>query len=239
MGTVTHETTSSRTLAIITARGGSKRIPGKNIRDFRGKPIIAWSIEAAISSKLFDEVMVSTDAQDIAAVALQTGAVVPFMRSSGTSGDFSTTADVLLEVLYCYAQAGRTFDHVCCIYPTAPFVTPAALSEGRDLLQTSNFDVVFPVVQFDYPIWRSLNMSQTGQVLLNFPENLNARSQDLPPAFHDAGQWYWFKTAAFLKDKVLLGANTGSVEMSSAIVQDIDTLEDWSIAELKHERMIG
>ncbi|MEM7615665.1 MAG: pseudaminic acid cytidylyltransferase [Pseudomonadota bacterium] len=228
-----------RRLAIIPARGGSKRIPRKNIRPFRGKPILAWSIEAALTCGLFEEVMVSTDDAEIAEVARAHGAKTPFLRRPETSDDHATTADVLLEVLADYADAGATFEQACCLYPTAPFVRAQALTDGLATLEASGFDAVFPVARFDYPIWRSLKMSDSGQVTLNFPENLNARSQDLPPAFHDAGQWYWFRTAAFLRDKVLMGPNTGAVELPSTLVQDIDTPEDWALAELKHERMIG
>lgn len=229
--------TAEKRVAIIPARGGSKRIPRKNIRDFRGKPIIAWSIEAALASALFDEVMVSTDDAEIAQTAQDHGAAVPFLRSAKTSDDYATTSDVLLEVLACYDDAGTRFDLACCLYPTAPFVTAGALQDGLEQLQSGNFDVVMPVARFDYPIWRSLKQAENGQITLNFPENLNARSQDLPPAFHDAGQWYWFRTQAFLRDTVLMGPNTGAVELSSALVQDIDTLEDWDLAELKHARM--
>lgn len=224
-------------VAIIPARGGSKRIPRKNVRDFRGKPIIAWSIEAALTSGLFDEVMVSTDDLEIASLALEHGASVPFLRSPMTSDDYATTSDVLIEVLACYDDTGHRFDRACCIYPTAPFVTAAALQEGIHRLETGNFDVVMPVSRFDYPIWRGLKQSENGKISLYYPENLNMRSQDLPPTFHDAGQWYWFRTHAFLRDTVLMGPNTGAVEFPSALVQDIDTLEDWDLAELKHARM--
>ncbi|MBF9032825.1 pseudaminic acid cytidylyltransferase [Rhodobacterales bacterium HKCCE2091] len=226
-------------LAIIPARGGSKRIPRKNIRPFRGKPIIAWSVEAALESGVFDEVMVSTDDDEIAGVAREIGASVPFLRSAGASDDHATTADVLLEVLGCYAERDRAFATACCLYPTAPFVTAAALREGLERLDGGDFDVVMPVARFSYPIWRSLRRADDGRVDLFFPENLNARSQDLPPAFHDAGQWYWFRVAPFLRSKVLMGASTGSVELPAMLVQDIDTLEDWAIAEEKHARMAG
>lgn len=226
-------------LAIIPARGGSKRIPRKNIRPFRGKPIIAWSVEAARASGLFDTVMVSTDDDEIAGIARDWGADVPFIRSDAASDDFATTADVLLEVLDCYAHTGRTFEMACCLYPTAPLVTIDALTRGRDMLLRQGFDAVFPVARFDYPIWRSLRMSQKGQVFLNFPENLNARSQDLTPAFHDAGQWYWFHVPAFLGSKTLMGGNSGGMELPASQVQDIDTEADWALAEIKHERMMG
>lgn len=199
---------------------------------------MAWSIDAAHTSGLFDEVMVSTDSSEISDIAKAHGASVPFLRSPQASDDHATTPDVLLEVLGCYSDIGMQFDLACCLYPTAPFVTPEALTEGLKKLETDSFDVVMPITRFDYPIWRSLKMTPRGQITLNFPENLNARSQDLPQAFHDAGQWYWFRTAAFLHEKLLMGPNTGSVELPSSQVQDIDTMDDWALAEMKHERMM-
>lgn len=229
--------TSRRTLAIIPARGGSKRIPRKNVRLFRGKPIIGWSIAAARDSGLFDAVMVSTDDAEIATVAKGFGAGVPFLRSARTSDDYATTADVLLEVLNDYRARGQNFDLACCLYPTAPFVRAEDLVEGLRLLEDGGFDVAMPIARFDYPIWRSLKRDETGRITLNFPENLNARSQDLPPAFHDAGQWYWFRTAALERDHALMGPNTGAVVLPAARVQDIDTEDDWVLAELKHARL--
>lgn len=226
-------------VAIIPARGGSKRIPRKNIRLFRGRPMLAWSIEAALACGKFDTVMVSTDDPEIAEVARSLGAEVPFLRSSAASDDYATTSQVLLEVLDQYAQTGVHFDLACCLYPTAPFVLPEDLVEGCEQLLGSGFDVIMPVAAFSYPIWRSLQRESDGRVDLNFPENLNARSQDLPVAYHDAGQWYWFRTNAFLRDRVLMGERTGSRVVSSIRVQDIDTEEDWALAELKHERMLG
>lgn len=229
----------SRSLCIIPARGGSKHIPRKNIRPFRGRPMLGWSVSAARASATFDTVMVSTDDLEIAAVARDAGAQVPFLRSAVASDDHATTADVLMEVLERYAEVGETFDLACCLYPTAPFVEAHDLIHGRTLLLESTFDVVMPVAAFSYPIWRSLNRDAEGRVRLNFPENLNARSQDLPLAYHDAGQWYWFRIDAFLKSRVLMGDTTGSVVLPIERVQDIDTEEDWALAELKHERLFG
>lgn len=226
-------------VAIIPARGGSKRIPRKNIRLFRGLPMLAWSIDAALASGDFDTVMVSTDDPQIAEVARALGADVPFLRSAAAADDHATTSQVLLEVLDQYAEVGVHFDLACCLYPTAPFVRPRDLSDGRAQLLGSRFDVIMPVAAFSYPIWRSLQRGDDGCIALNFPENLNARSQDLPVAYHDAGQWYWFRTEAFVRDHVLMGANTGSIILPAMQVQDIDTEEDWALAELKHERMFG
>jgi pseudaminic acid cytidylyltransferase len=226
-------------VAIIPARGGSKRIPRKNIRLFRGRPMLAWSIEAALASGAFDTVMVSTDDAEIAEVARALGAEVPFLRSAAAADDHATTSRVLLEVLDQYAEAGVQFDLACCLYPTAPFVRAQDLTDGREKLLGSLFDVIMPVAAFSYPIWRSLQREDDGCIALNFPEHLNARSQDLPVAYHDAGQWYWFRTEAFLRDQVLMGANSGSIILPAMQVQDIDTEEDWALAELKHERMFG
>lgn len=221
-------------VAIIPARGGSKRIPRKNIKDFLGKPIIAYSIEAALASNLFDEVMVSTDDEAIAEVAKEYGAQVPFLRTAETSDDFATTAAVLMEVLKTYEQKARRFELGCCIYPTAPFVTPEKLYEAYNLLSEKNFDSVFPVAKFSYPIWRSLRI-ENGKALMNWPEHLSSRSQDLPPAFHDAGQFYWFSVPSFLKHPVLFSANTGVVALDELEVQDIDNDTDWKLAELKYQ----
>ena len=224
-------------IAIITARGGSKRIHRKNVRLFRGKPMVAWSIEAALQSKLFDTVMVSTDDLEIAEIAKTLGADVPFMRSQATSDDYSTTADVLKEVLAMYATRDASFLNACCIYATAAFTTSTDLIEGFRALESQKFDVVIPIAAFSYPIWRSLQRNNEGGITFNFPEHRSSRSQDLPPVFHDAGQWYWFRTPAFLKQGTLLGENTGSVLLSELKVQDIDTEDDWQLAEIKHQRL--
>lgn len=220
-------------IAIIPARGGSKRIPRKNIRDFLGKPIIAYSIEAALASGLFEEVMVSTDDKEIAEVAKRYGAKVPFMRSAANADDFATTVDVLKEVLAQYAASeGKTFDYGCCIYPTAPFTSPEVLKEGLHTLEVRRFDTVFPVVAFSYPVWRGLKLSREEKVEMLWPEFLNTRSQDLEKVYHDAGQWYWF-AASKLKDS-LFTAHSGSIELDEKKVQDIDTEADWFLAEMKY-----
>jgi N-acylneuraminate cytidylyltransferase len=221
-------------LAIIPARGGSKRIPRKNIKAFLGKPIIAYSIEAALQSGLFEEVMVSTDDAAIAEVARRYGAQVPFLRSATTADDFATTADVLLEVLGQYKQAGKSFDYGCCLYPTAPLVQVTTLQMAFTLLTTHTYDSVFPVLQYSYPIWRSLKL-EAGKASLNWPEHLNARSQDLPAAYHDAGQFYWFSVSTFLEKRKLFTDNTGAVKLPELEVQDIDTETDWKLAELKYK----
>ena len=221
-------------LAIITARGGSKRIPRKNIKDFCGKPIIAYSITAALESGLFDEVMVSTDDEEIAAVARQYGASVPFMRSEKTSNDFATTKDVLDEVLGEYKKQGREFDYMCCIYPTAPFVTAKKLRDIYELLKNSNADDASPMVRYSFPPQRSYYIRDQKKVALH-PELLPCRSQDLEPIYHDAGQFYFYKMASFGSHKP--DYYSMPVEYPESEVQDIDNLEDWTIAELKYRLM--
>jgi N-acylneuraminate cytidylyltransferase len=221
-------------LAIIPARGGSKRIPGKNIRPFLGKPIIAYSIETALGSNLFAEVMVSTDDETIARVARQHGAVVPFLRSAETSGDHAGIAEVLREVIERYAALGRPFDTICCLLPTAPLVIETDLVSALLKLKAENFDSVFPVCRFNYPIGRSLRM-EDGRVLMNWPENYSKRSQDLPPVFHDCGQFYWLHVEAFLAAGRVFTQNSGAIELPSTRVQDIDTEEDWQLCELKYQ----
>ena len=222
-------------LCVIPARGGSKRIPGKNIRDFLGKPIIAYSIEAAIKSGLFEEVMVSTDDEEIAQVALKYVAKLPFMRSEKNSDDFATTADVLLEVLIGYEKQGKNFDQACCLYPTAPFVSVESLHRGLDLLISEDYDTVLPIVEFSFPILRSLKMGKNGIVEPNWNEYMSYRSQDLEPAYHDVGQFYWLNVSSFMKNKQLFTRNTGGIEVSSFHAQDIDNETDWKMAELKYQ----
>lgn len=222
-----------KNLCIIPARGGSKRIPRKNIRSFLGKPIIAYPIEIALQSGLFDEVMVSTDDDEIAEVAQKYGAVVPFRRSTLNANDFATTAEVLTEVLTTYKKNGIAWEYACCIYPTAVLIKEARLKEALNLLQKKKYDSVFPVVEFSYPIWRSLTMNEQGLIRMRWPEYLTARSQDLPKAYHDAGQFYWFGADTFGKTKTLVGDNTGSIVLSEMEVQDIDNASDWLLAELK------
>ena len=221
-------------IAIIPARQGSKRIPGKNIKLFLGKPIIGYSIQAAFKSDLFDEVMVSTDSEEIAEISRKLGANVPFLRSAQTSDDFTGIAEVILEVLNNYELKERTFDYLCCIFPTAPLITEKHLKEGFKLLIDNNFDSVFPVLRFSYPILRSLKKSN-GKFEMNWPEYFNSRSQDLPPAYHDAGQFYWMKTQCFLDQKRIFAKNTGGIELSELEIQDIDNETDWAIAEMKYK----
>lgn len=224
----------NKNLCIIPARGGSKRIPRKNIRSFKGKPIIAYSIEAALKSGLFEEVMVSTDDAEIAEIAEKYGADIPFLRSEKNADDFATTVDVLLEVLERYKELGAEFDKVCCVYPTAPFVTEAKLKQAFEKLSSENLDAVFPVVQFSYPITRALKM-QGNKLKFFFPEFENSRSQDLEKAYHDAGQFYFINSRTLINTNAIITENTGGITISEMEAQDIDTETDWKLAELKYE----
>ncbi|MCO6462355.1 MAG: pseudaminic acid cytidylyltransferase [Saprospiraceae bacterium] len=217
-------------LAIIPARGGSKRIPRKNIRLFHGKPIIAYSIQIALNSGLFDTVMVSTDDDSIKEISLKYGAAVPFMRSEKNSSDTATTLDVIREVLKQYHDIGRIFDEVCCIYATAPLIQVEKLMVGLDMLE-GDVASVFPVVAFSFPIFRSLKVDDENFVSMNWPEFAQSRSQDLPAAYHDAGQWYWIRPELITDS---LYTNTSkAVILSEMEVQDIDSEADWQMAEMK------
>ena len=220
------------TLAIITARGGSKRIPKKNIKEFCGKPILAYSIEAAKESNSFDEVMVSTDSEEIKAVAEAYGASVPFLRSEAASNDFATTADVLVEVIEKYREHGKRYDSFACIYPTAPFVTGKRLAEAVKLLNEA--DAVISVVRFSFPPQRAF-VIRDGSVAFQYPEYERTRSQDLEPIYHDCGQFYMCKTELFLEKHSLILPKTKPYELPDEEVQDIDTMSDWEIAEAKYK----
>ncbi|MBZ9631493.1 pseudaminic acid cytidylyltransferase [Salegentibacter sp. LM13S] len=224
----------SKNLCIIPARGGSKRIPRKNIKDFMGKPIIAYAIEAALESKLFDEVMISTDDEEIAEIGRKYGAAVPFMRSKEAADDFATTVDVLLEVMEDYKKLGKDFENMCCIYPTAAFVTKVKLLEAFEKLIEENLDAVFPVLPFSYPIQRSLKI-ENNKLHFFYPEFENSRSQDLEKAYHDAGQFYFIQTEHFKRDKSIFTESTGAIIIDELEAQDIDNETDWKIAEIKYE----
>ena len=220
-----------KNLAIIPARGGSKRIPRKNIKEFLGKPIIAYSIETALKTGLFDEVMVSTDDMEIAEVAKRFGGSVPFMRSAETSSDYATTADVLKEVIAKYQELRLEFDNFCCFYATAPLVQSKDVVSAFERLQQSDFTCVYPVVQFSYPIWRCLDLSDDGTMTRHWPEYENSRSQDLPKEYHDTGTFYWYKTREWLAGNI----KVGGIEVSETTIQDIDTETDWKLAEMKYQ----
>jgi len=221
-------------IAIIPARGGSKRIPRKNIKSFVGKPIIAYSIESAIASQCFDEIMVSTDDSEIARISKAHGASVPFMRSTKNSGDLSITTDALKEVILEYRKLGKEFEYVCCLYPTAPFVTADKLKQAMKKLIDERAECVLTVTQFSYPIQRALR-SDGGNLKMFWPENYSKRSQDLERAYHDAGQFFCARVENVLSNKLDYSAQTLPIEVPAEEVQDIDNPEDWKIAEMKYK----
>ena len=218
-------------IAVIPARGGSKRIPRKNIKLFCGKPMIAWSIEAARASGLFDHIVVSTDDDEIAEVAKAHGAEVPFMRPAALSDDHTGTSPVVAHAIEWYRVQGQMPDPVCCIYATAPFVIAADLQRGLQTLNDSGSDFAFSVTSYAFPIQRAIRLTNAGRIEMFQPGNFNIRSQDLEEAFHDAGQFYWGRTNAWLSGKMIFGPHASVVRLPRYRVQDIDTIEDWTRAE--------
>ncbi len=230
---------NKKSIAIITARGGSKRIPRKNIKDFCGKPIIAYSIEAAIQSGCFDTVMVSTDDEEIAGISRTYGAQVPFMRSSETASDFATTADVLLEVIREYQKNGINYDYLCCIYPTAPFITPERLQEAMQIMEETQPAEIIPVIPLSDPPQRCFIIGEDGNMEYKYREFVNARSQDLEKQYHDAGQFYLYRTDRLLEVQDTISEGLMPLILDEMEVQDIDTREDWEIAEMKYNILKG
>ncbi len=223
-------------VAIITARGGSKRIPRKNIRLFLGRPILEYSIDAALQAGIFDEVMVSTEDREIAEVAKKAGAKVPFFRSGETSDDFATTADVIAEVIESYEKEGIYFEQMCCIYPTAPFITADALRTAMQLLEQEQADSVIPVVKFSFPPQRGV-VIENGRLKPKWPENMQKRSQDLEALYHDCGQFYCLNVESFRQQRAIWMKHVVPFVQDEKTVQDIDTLEDWEIAQMKYQLM--
>lgn len=220
-------------LAIIPARGGSKRIPRKNIKEFLGKPIISYSIDLAKKSNLFDEIMVSTDDKHISKISQKFGVNVPFMRSAQNSTDYATTMDVVKEVEGWYdLHQKRKFDYICCIYPAAPLATISDIMKGLDLIEEYGFETVFPVLSFTHPVYRGIELNEN-RVNPLYPENANFRTQDLKKIYHDAGQWYWIK-CPIISDKLMTN-NSGAIILDKLQAQDIDEIEDWKIAEIKYQ----
>lgn len=228
-----------RPYAIITARGGSKRIPKKNIRSFCGKPIISYSIEAALESRLFEEVIISTDSEEIAEIGKKYGACIPFMRSRETSGDFAGTADVLHEVIEMYQEQGTAFEEFCCIYPTAPFITPEKLKESYELLHGLDVCSVVSMTAFSFPPQRGMKITGNGFLVPADAGSINMRSQDLPVIYHDCGQFYWLKTAEFLINDNILENHAKPYFIPQTEAQDIDNESDWRLAEIKYKFMKG
>ncbi|HEY9759821.1 MAG TPA: pseudaminic acid cytidylyltransferase [Oculatellaceae cyanobacterium] len=225
-------------MAIIPARGGSKRIPRKNIRSFFGKPMIAYPIQAALDSNSFHTIVVSTDDEEIATIATKYGASTPFLRSSEAASDFATLADVISEVLDQFTKQQQFFDYFCCLLPTAPFVTGGQINAFRDVLLSSGADSVLPIVRFSYPIQRALR-TESGRLKMINPEYEQARSNDLLPAYHDVGQFYWMRTQSFLEQRRLFANHSIGIEIRESQCQDIDSEEDWKIAELKYSLMLA
>ncbi|MBH2032230.1 MAG: pseudaminic acid cytidylyltransferase [Pseudomonadales bacterium] len=218
-------------LAIIPARGGSKRIPRKNIKLFCEKPMIAWSIEAALQSDCFDQVIVSTDDEEIAKVALHHGAIVPFMRPAELSGDHTGTIPVIRHAIEWFNAKGETVDQVCCLYATAPFVNPEDIRRGFAILTDIGCDYAFSVTSYAFPIQRAIHLNNEGRVEMFNSEHFNTRSQDLVEAYHDAGQFYWGRANAWLQGRMIFSPGSMPVVLPRHHVQDIDTPEDWVRAE--------
>lgn len=222
-------------LAIIPARGGSRRIPKKNIKLFLGKPIIAYAIEAAKDSGLFDEIMVSTDSMEIADIAKAYGASVPFMRDYAMADDYVSVDDVLLNVLQEYHDRGKIFHYMACIYPTAPFTTPMALKNALKLLEENKeASMVMPITAFAYPPQRCYIIDEKGMAVFKNSEYINARSQDLEVLYHEVGQYYLYDSEKFIKAKGRIYDNIIPLVVDEMMVQDIDNESDWKVAELKY-----
>ena len=222
-------------LCIIPARSGSKRIPKKNIKPFLGKPIISYTIENAIKTGIYDEVMVSTDDDEIAKIAKLYGAKVPFLRSKKNSDDHATTIQVITEVIASYKKIGVIFKYASCIYPCAPLLSTQKLLESFSILKNDCLDCVFPIVRYGFPIQRALRLNDRGLVEMINPKHLVTRSQDLEATFHDAGQFYSFNVKKLISKQKLLTEHTAHIELSEMETQDIDNLVDWKLAEVKYK----
>ena len=226
-------------LAVIPARGGSKRIPQKNIKNFCGKPAICWSIEAALNSNFFDRIIVSTDSEEIAKVALKAGAEVPFFRPAELSGDYVGTIPVVSHAIsWATEREGMGLSSLCCIYPAAPFVTPKILIDTFRILENSDCEYVFPVVRYPFPIQRAVEITEKNRVKMVNPELFNVRSQDFPEMFHDAGQFYWGRPEAWLRGASFFTENSIPFPIPRYLAEDIDTAEDWIIAEALFTSML-
>lgn len=219
-------------LAVIPARGGSKRIPRKNIREFVNKPMIAYSIEAALKCEIFNRVIVSTDDKDIAEIALRYGAEVPFFRPAELSDDFTGTTEVIAHAIRWSHDNNERPTAVCCIYATAPFIQIEDLKKSFEVFESGNWQYVFPATCFDFPIFRSFKTKADNGLEMFFPEHFQTRSQDLPEAMHDAGQFYWGRPQAWVEGVKIFDRWSTIVELPRWRVQDIDTVEDWSRAEI-------
>ena len=226
-------------ICVIPARGGSKRIPRKNIKEFNGKPIIAYSIEAAFESNCFDQVIVSTDDNEIKEVAKKYGAQVPFVRPEKLSNDSAGTIPVIKHAIEWMEQKNNYIKHVCCLYATAPFIKSKILTKAYQQLKDSSADYCFGVTSFTFPIQRAIKITQDDKVDMFYPEYFNKQSQDLEEAYHDAGQFYWGRAEAFKQQKPLFSKDASPYILPRYLVQDIDTLEDWRHAELMYQVLKG
>ncbi len=222
-------------LAVIPARGGSKRIPRKNIKPFGGKPIISWTIEAARESGCFDQITVSTDDHEIAEVALRLGAEVPFLRPDNLADDDTATIPVIRHAIEWFIERGYNYDYVCCLYATAPFISAEDIARALAIIEGNNLDYVFPVTGYPFPIQRAIRITEQGTVEMFYPENYRVRSQDLEQAWHDAGQFYWGRVGAWLTEKPIFSSRSAPIVLPRIRVQDIDTPEDWYLAEMMYE----
>lgn len=219
-------------LCVIPARGGSKRIPRKNVRSFAGRPMLSWSVEAALSSGLFERVMVSTDDEEMAAVARQAGAEVPFLRPRALADDMTGTQAVTRQAIVWHRQQGLDVQWACCLYATAPFVRAEDLCAAYEKLRASQKSFVFSVTSYAFPIQRALRLTAAGEIEAFYPEHRQTRSQDLEPAWHDAGQFYWGRAQAFIDEEALFSHASLPLILPRHQVQDIDSEEDWLRAEL-------
>jgi len=222
-------------ICVIPARGGSKRIPRKNIKEFNGKPIIAYSIEAALKSNCFSQVIVSTDDDEISEVAKKYGALVPFVRPDELSNDYAGTIPVIKHAIEWMEDNNNYIENVCCLYATAPFIQSKIISKAYQQLQDSNSDYCFSVTSFSFPIQRAIKIVQGDKVNMFYPEHFNTRSQDLEEAYHDAGQFYWGKAQAFKDESPLFSEVATPYVLPRYLVQDIDTMEDWIRAETMYK----
>lgn len=223
-----------KSVAVIPARGGSKRIPRKNVRNFCGQPMISYSVKSALCSGCFDRVIVSTDDEEIAEAAVRYGAEVPFLRSKKNSDDFAGIAEVMIEVLQKLEEGGEFYENLCSILPTSPLLSPQKINESCKIFIDGGYNALIPVVRFGYPIQRSLQIND-GLVSMVWEENYSKRSQDLEPRYHDSGQFCWIKTEVLKNEKKFFVPNSYGLVLSELEVQDIDTEEDWKIAEFKYK----
>ena len=225
-------------IAVLPARGGSKRIPRKNIKDFCGKPMIVWSIEAAKASELFDHIIVSTDDPEIAEISIQHGAEVPFVRPAELADDFTGTNKVIAHATQWAIENGWSISSVCCIYPAAPFIQVSDLKKGLEELEKGSWDYVFPATDFSASIFKSLRQLENGGIEMFFPENFTKRNQDLPMALEDAAQFYWGRKNAWLEGNKFFDGKTFAIKIPSWRVQDIDTPDDWTRAEIINKAIL-